>query len=161
MRSTAPSKVPTMCDQLSTASAGPCAVLRPLALRTRKWIAPPSANKRYCVFTAPAMVFSKMPPAAAPVGLTQASTESAPEQIQRRSRRLIVTTPEPSKLAALSPGTAPGASSETLLYVPGLDPAASAATRRAGLLAQAPVRQRMIGQHRIDCERPDRAAHAP
>src|SRR6266849_10758919 len=126
-RSMLPSKLPTTCDQLPTASAGPCALLRPVLPRARKLIVPPSRNNRYWVFTTPPMVFSKMPPfSPAALGLIQASTLTPLD----RSRVLdagIVTTAPPAKLAALSPGTAPVASSVTALYEPAVLPTVSAA----------------------------------
>src|SRR5258706_2204121 len=142
-RSVAPSKVPTRCVQLFSAGAGPLRVTSVPAVLRRNFARPPSRNSRYCVFSVPFTVFSRIPPfCPATLGRTQASTLKAPRRSSPLDAGMVRAPLE--NAAALSSLTAPGWPRVTPdSYVPESPlPLASAAT----LPTLSPRRQNPAGR---------------
>src|SRR5439155_5502069 len=98
------------CHHVLSASAGPSTgSSAPLAVRTRNFATPASRKSMYWLLTQPFTVFSKTAPfCPADVGRTQASTDTAFARSSTTLGATVIAGPEPGKVAAVSPATAPG-----------------------------------------------------
>src|SRR5207253_8934848 len=102
--------VPTRCVQVLCGRVGPSTGRRaPLVVRTRSFATPASRKSMYWLLTQPFTVFSKTAPfCPADVGRTQASTDTAFARSSTALGPTVIAGPEPEKVAAVSPATAPG-----------------------------------------------------